>query len=222
MRLAIGKVLDPGQLAELRRLLAGGEWQDGRRTAGSAARQVKHNLQLASAGEAYARAVQIVAAALEANETFQAAALPRVMGAAMFARYENGMGYGSHVDNAVMRGPELRTDLAYTLFLAEPTDYVGGDLVLEEAEGENHVRLAAGDLFLYPATTLHRVDTVTEGRRDVCVGWVQSLVRDPHIRELIFDLTRVRRLLEGDPTRTAEDRLIAKSVSNLLRMHADV
>jgi PKHD-type hydroxylase len=221
MRLAIGKVLQPAQLDEIRRLLDRAAFEDGRRTAGAAARQVKNNLQLAPASEEYRRASEIVRAALEANEAFQAAALPRAMSAPLFARYEAGMGYGAHVDNALMRGPDLRTDLAFTLFLAEPGDYEGGELVLQEAEGENSIKLEAGDLFLYPATTVHRVEAVRSGRREVCVGWVQSLVRDPRVREMVFDLARAKLLTGEDSSRREAHELLAKTLSNLLRMHIE-
>lgn len=221
MRLVIGKVLQPAQLDEIRGLLDRAAFEDGRRTAGAAARRVKNNLQLAPDSEAYRRASEIVRAALDANEAFQAAALPRAMSAPLFARYEAGMGYGAHVDNALMRGPDLRTDLAFTLFLAEPGDYEGGELVLQEAEGENSIKLAAGDLFLYPATTVHRVEAVRSGRRDVCVGWVQSLVRDPRVREMAFDMARTKQLLgsEGPGAETLE--LVSKTLSNLLRLHIE-
>jgi PKHD-type hydroxylase len=221
MRLAIGKVLQPAQLDEIRGLLDRAAFEDGRRTAGAAARQVKNNLQLAPASEEYRRASEIVRAALEANEAFQAAALPRAMSAPLFARYEAGMGYGAHVDNALMRGPDLRTDLAFTLFLAEPGDYEGGELVLQEAEGENSIKLEAGDLFIYPATTVHRVEAVRSGRREVCVGWVQSLVRDPRVREMVFDLARAKLLTGEGSARPEAHELLAKTLSNLLRMHIE-
>lgn len=221
MRLAIGKVLQPAQLDEIRGLLDRAAFEDGRRTAGAAARQVKNNLQVAPASEEYRRAGEIVRIALDANEAFQAAALPRAMSAPLFARYEAGMGYGAHVDNALMRGPDLRTDLAYTLFLSGPDRYEGGELVLLEPEGENSVKLEAGDLFLYPATTVHRVEVVRSGLREVCVGWVQSLVRDPRVREMVFDLARAKLLTGEDSARPEAHELLAKTLSNLLRMHIE-
>ncbi len=222
MRLAIAGLLDAAQLTELRRLLVRGRYDDGRRTAGAAARQVKNNLQLDPARPEYKAASTIVQAALLANETLQSAALPRFFSGLLFSRYESGMGYGTHVDNALMNAPQLRSDLAYTLFLAEPTEYVGGELVLKDPEGENAIKLPAGALYLYPATALHRVENVTEGRRDVCVGWVQSLVRDERIREMIFDLTRVKALLKDQPAQREARDLIARTRANLLRLHAEV
>lgn len=222
MRLAIAGLLDAAQLTELRRLLVRGRYDDGRRTAGAAARQVKNNLQLDPARPEYKAASTIVQAALLANETLQSAALPRFFSGLLFSRYESGIGYGTQVDNALMNAPQLRSDLAYTLFLAEPTEYVGGELVLKDPEGENAIKLPAGALYLYPATALHRVENVTEGRRDVCVGWVQSLVRDERIREMIFDLTRVKALLEDQPAQREARDLIARTRANLLRLHAEV
>lgn len=222
MRLAIAGLLDAAQLTELRRLLVRGRYDDGRRTAGAAARQVKNNLQLDPATPEYKAASTIVQAALLANETLQSAALPRFFSGLLFSRYESGIGYGTQVDNALMNAPQLRSDLAYTLFLAEPTEYVGGELVLKDPEGENAIKLPAGALYLYPATALHRVENVTEGRRDVCVGWVQSLVRDERIREMIFDLTRVKALLEDQPAQREARDLIARTRANLLRLHAEV
>lgn len=221
MRLSIAGVLDPGAVARLRTLLGRGTFADGRRTAGETARRVKDNLQLDAAGPEYAEAAAVVRAALAANEVFQAAALPAVLSAPLFSRYETGMGYGAHIDNALMQGPALRTDLAWTLFLAGPEDYEGGALVLEDAEGESCIRLEAGALYLYPATTIHRVETVTRGVREVCVGWVQSLVRDPRVREMAFDLARTRTLLADGPGGDEARLLVAKTLSNLLRMHLE-
>lgn len=222
MRLAIGNVLDAAQLEELRRHLGSGSFADGRRTAGIAARQVKNNLQLDPASPAYRACSSLVLSALQANETFQSAALPRAMSGPLFSRYEPGMGYGAHVDNALMREPDLRSDLAYTLFLSDPAAYKGGELVLMEAEGENAIKLPAGALFLYPATALHRVENVTSGRRDVCVGWVQSLVRDERVREMIFDLSQAKVRLEGRADQKETRDLISKTQSNLLRLHAEL
>ena len=222
MRLAIASVLDAAQLLELRRVIEPAAYGDGKRTAGAAARLVKNNLQLDPATPAYKNCAALVLSALQANETFQSAALPRAMSGPLFSRYEAGMGYGAHVDNALMRNPDLRSDLAYTLFLSEPSAYEGGELVLMEAEGENAVKLPAGALFLYPATALHRVDNVSDGRRDVCVGWVQSLVRDDRVREMIFDLSQAKARLEGRADQKEARDLIAKTQSNLLRLHAEI
>lgn len=220
MRLSIAGVVDAAALARLRTLLARGRFEDGRRTAGDAARRVKHNLQLDPAGAEYGEAAEIVRQAFAASDVLQAAAWPAIVSPPLFSRYEAGMGYGAHVDNALMAGPALRADLAWTLFLSAPGDYDGGALVLEEADGESSIRLDAGALFLYPATTIHRVEPVTRGVRQVCVGWVQSRLRDPRVREIAFDLARVKALLAD--AGSDEARLLAgKALSNLLRMHLE-
>lgn len=221
MRLAIDGALDAAQLAELRRLLARGRYEDGRMTAGEAARQVKNNLQLDPSGPEFKEALAIVQAAIRANEALQSAALPRFFGGVLFSRYEPGMGYGAHVDNAMIGAPQMRSDLAFTLFLAGPADYQGGELVLMDPGGERTVKLPAGSLFVYPATTLHRVEPVTAGRRDVCVGWIQSLVRDERMRELIYDLARAKDMLKDQPGQREARDLISRTRANLLRMHAE-
>lgn len=221
MRLAIAGVLTTAQLATLRGLLARGSWDDGARTAGAAAAGVKRNQQLRPDCAEYRRAAGLVEGALGGNETFQSAALPRIVSAPLFARYESGMGYGPHLDNALMRGPTIRTDLAWTLFLSRPEDYSGGELVLMEAEGDSAVKLDAGAMFVYPATALHRVEAVTSGRREVCVGWVQSLVRDPRVREMIFDLSRAKSLWPEGTVPAEALSLVSRVASNLLRLHVE-
>lgn len=220
MRLSIAGVFDGAALQKLRELLGHGRFVDGRRTAGETARQVKRNLQFDPVGPEYREAAALVREALSASEVFQVAAWPLLLSPPLFSRYEAGMGYGSHVDNVLMDCPILRTDLAFTIFLSDPADYEGGSLVLEEAEGESSVRLEAGALYLYPASTIHRVDRVTGGVRDACVGWVQSRLRDPRVREMAFDLARTRPLLETSGDEEAR-LLVAKTLSNLLRMHLE-
>jgi PKHD-type hydroxylase len=221
MILCIGDVLTADELADIDRLLADASFVEGRRTAGWAARDVKHNLQLSSKAPQHARATAIVRAALARNQMLQSAALPRALTPLLFSRSETGMGYGAHVDNAMMGNPPLRTDLAFTLFLSSPDDYAGGALVIDEAAGEQSFKLAAGALVLYPATTLHRVETVISGVRNVVAGWVQSLVRDPRGREMLFDLDRARRALFERDGKSAEFDLLTKTYSNLLRLLAE-
>jgi PKHD-type hydroxylase len=222
MRLAVSEVLDGPRLAALAELLARGRWVDGRLTAGATAREVKHNLQLDASCPEYVGATTIVSAALADSEPFQSAALPRATSGLLFSRSEAGMGYGPHVDNALMFNPALRTDLAFTLFLSGPDAYEGGELVIMDAEGENSIKLPAGTAYLYPATTLHRVEPVRSGRRDVCDGWIQSLVRDPRVREMLFDLSQAKAQLSRDPAQRALRDLVSKTQSNLLRMHVEL
>lgn len=218
MMLSIGNILDSAALAELRNALDATTFVDGRATAGWSAAEVKHNRQAAPSAALRALQEQVVKA-IRANAVFQIAARPKVFTPSLFARYGTGETYGAHVDDAMMGG--TRTDLAYTLFLHEPQDYDGGELVIESTSGEQAVKLPAGALFLYPATTLHRVAPVTRGERLVAVGWVRSLIRSAGQRELLFDLDTARRALFAREGKSAEFDLISKSLSNLLRMWAE-
>jgi len=214
----IGSLLDSNSLNAVLRELDGLEFRDGRVTAGWAARQVKNNLQATSTGGNYARVTQVVQQKLSVNEVLLAAALPRQFSPLLISRYEPGMRYGAHVDDAFMGTPPMRTDLSFTLFLSRPEDYAGGELVLEQTDGEHEYKLAAGSLVLYPSTTLHRVEPVESGRRTVVVGWIQSLCADPRMREILFDLSRVRVTLAGQENAAGLVALLNKSYSNLLRL----
>lgn len=220
MQIAIGGLIDPATLARLRGVLRHAPFIDGKATAGALARRVKHNEQLASDSAAYADVARTLEAALGAHPVLQAAAWPRRFSPVLVSRYRVGASYGPHVDNALLGDPPLRSDLAFTLFISEPADYDGGELVLQQPEGDATIKLDAGTLYLYPATTVHRVDPVTRGERLVVVGWIQSLVRDPRVRELLFDLVRARELAgpDADPELVA---LLARTQSNLLRLHAE-
>ena len=222
MILCLQAVLPPGQLEELMRALPQARFEDGAATAGWAARGVKRNLQLGEGSALRQRVQQLLTQALQAHEVFVAAALPRALSPLLVSRTAQGGGYGNHVDNAVMGQPPLRTDLAFTLFLSHPEDYEGGELVIDEPQGEQSFKLPAGQLVLYPATTLHRVNPVTRGVRHVAAGWVQSLVRDPRVRETLFELDLARReVFELAPGSRAFE-LLGKSYANLLRLHAEV
>jgi PKHD-type hydroxylase len=215
MILCIDGVLDAAALAETVQALKRLRFADGAATAGWHARDVKRNLQ-AGGGEALRRAL---AARIEAHELFRLAARPRRLSPLLISRYDVGMGYGPHVDDALMG--DLRTDLAFTLFLGAPEGYDGGELVLDSTAGEQAFKLAAGALVLYPATTLHRVEAVTRGTRFAAVGWAQSLVRDPARRELLFDLDTARRAMFEQDGKTAAFDLVSKSLANLLRQWAE-
>ena len=232
MMLCIGDVLSREALDELTRSLQAAEFESGATTAGWAAREVKHNLQLPQGSPLRLRIQKLVEQALQGNETFVSAALPRAQsevlvsrtaaGGACSLRTAAGGGYGTHVDNAVMGRPVVRTDLAFTLFLSQPQDYGGGELVIDEPQGEQTFKLPAGQMVLYPATTLHRVNPVTHGVRHVVAGWVQSLVRDPRLREMLFELDLARREVFATAPHSRAFELINKSYSNLLRLHAEV
>lgn len=222
MMLCIGDVLSREALDELTRSLQAAEFERGAATAGWAAREVKHNLQLPQGSRLRLRIQMLVEQALQGNETFVSAALPRAQSEVLVSRTAAGGGYGNHVDNAVMGRPVVRTDLAFTLFLSQPQDYGGGELVIDEPQGEQTFKLPAGQMVLYPATTLHRVNPVTHGVRHVVAGWVQSLVRDPRLREMLFELDLARREVFATAPHSRAFELINKSYSNLLRLHAEV
>jgi PKHD-type hydroxylase len=227
MLLQVPKVLDPAQLGAMRaRLVAAGDaWVDGRATAGHQGTRVKSNLQLAEDSAVARELGDLVLAALERNALFISAALPSRVYPPMFNRYESGMHFGSHVDGAVRlvpgSGTKFRTDVSATLFLAPPEDYDGGELLIEDSYGVQRVKLPAGDMVLYPAGSLHRVEPVTRGSRLASFLWVQSMVRDDAQRALLFDLdmaiVRLTRDAPGNPALVP----LTGCYHNLLRMWAE-
>lgn len=178
----------------MREALAQAAWTDGRETAGWQSAAAKHNRQLPLASEAARDLAGSVLAALDRSDLFQAAALPRRVWPPMFNRYGPGEAFGDHVDAAVRRvtgsDERLRTDISGTLFLTDPGDYEGGELVIDDTFGAHEVKLPAGDLILYPASSAHRVEPVTAGERLAAVFWVESLIRDDARRALLLDLDR--------------------------------
>jgi PKHD-type hydroxylase len=195
-------------------------WRDGRTTAGAAARAVKNNLQAAGDDPDVAALARFVEAALRRHPLFDLAVRPAQLSRLMFSRYEPGAAYGPHTDDALMAG--LRSDIAFTVFLADPASYAGGELVVTTPLGDQAVKLNAGDAVIYPAGTIHQVAPVTEGARLACVGWAQSLVRDPARRELLFDLATARAQCAAAGAARETLLLLDRTQSNLLRMWADV
>jgi PKHD-type hydroxylase len=219
MILTLDQVLTPAELAVLQGDLAGAEFVDGKLTAGWHAQMVKQNQQVA-AGDPLAQRCQItIAAALERHRLFQAAVRPKQVRPALINRYDVGMAYGYHTDNALMNAPEgmLRSDMSMTVFLTAPEDYDGGELVIETGLGEQAFKLAAGDAIVYPSSTLHQVTAVTRGTRLAAVTWIQSWVRSPAHREILFDLDTARQVMFAQQGKTPQFDLISKSLSNLLR-----
>ncbi len=214
MQIVIGNVLTAAEIKTVLAALKGARFADGRATAGFAARLVKKNEQ--AEGRSLETIRKLVAERILAHEVFRLAVRPKALSPIMLSRYEKGMHYGSHVDDALMDG--MRTDVAFTLFLSDPKSYAGGELIIESAAGEDAVKLPAGSLVAYPATTLHRVADVTRGVRFAAVGWARSFVRDPAQRELLFDLDTARRQMFARDGKTAEFDLISKSFANLMRM----
>lgn len=195
---------------------------DGKTTAGWHAKVVKNNQQLdkkTPEAEALREQVQLI---LKKNALFQSAVLPKIVHSVLASRYEEGMSYGTHTDNALMGDQEFwRVDVSFTLFLTNPETYTGGELVIENSDEERSYKLKAGSMIVYPSTTLHRVEPVTQGVRLAIVGWVQSLVRDPANREILFDLDTTRRSIFAKEGKTIEFDLVSKTYTNLLRRWAE-
>jgi len=208
----IRKLLSPELLAQINERLAKAKWVDGLMTAGPTAARVKRNLQLEAGPDALELA-EMVKKALLANDTFPPLALPRRLTPPMFSRYETGMEYGPHTDDAIRSRDGIRTDLAATLFLSEPESYDGGELVVNGSA----VKPAAGDLVLYPATTVHRVAAVTRGVRLAAVLWIQSLVRSQEQRDVLLALHGAIARLADHPVSVN----IEAVQQNLLRMWAE-
>jgi PKHD-type hydroxylase len=192
MLITIENVLDKDEVQQFQQWLGRAEWQDGASTGGAQARQVKHNQQLVDNTDVAASLGQHVLRKLAGNPLFISAALPRKIYPPKFNRYQDGGSYGAHVDSAVMQMPgtheSLRSDLSATVFLAEPGDYDGGELEIEGEFGVQAVKLAAGDMVLYPSSSLHRVTPVTRGARLASFFWIESLVADDAARTMLFDL----------------------------------
>jgi PKHD-type hydroxylase len=226
MMLHIRQALSPQELADVRRILDGGEWVDGNETSGFQAALAKDNLQLKQGSAAEREAGALVSAAVRRNLSFQSAALPAALYRPVFNRYGPGKKFDGHVDNAIRFGPageRVRADLAATLFLSDPEDYDGGELTVDDTFGAHQVKLPAGDLILYPASSLHRVEPITRGERSAAILWIQSLVRDDARRALLFDMdlgiqSAGHRLGQADPAVVA----LTGAYHNLLRMWAEL
>ena len=213
----IPDVLSADELSAIQTTLATAEFVDGKLTAGWYAKHVKQNQQLKGTDAKDLR--ERIQAALTRHPLFQAAVRPKQVHSLLLSRYNSGMEYGRHIDNALMG--RQRSDVSFTVFLSDPQDYSGGELVIEGADDERRYKLAAGAAIVYPSSTLHRVDTVTAGTRLVAVGWVQSWIRDTAQREILFDLDTVRRSLYGQAGKTNEFDLLSKSLANLMRQWAE-
>jgi len=190
--LSIPDVLTAEQVSHARQVLEAADWVDGRVTAGHQSARSKDNLQLREDHPSARQIGEMILEALGANALFISAALPARVFPPLFNRYQGGQSFGTHVDNAIRQvsgtGHRIRTDLSATLFFTGPDEYEGGDLIVEDTYGTHSVKLPAGHMILYPATSLHRVQPVTRGTRLASFFWIQSMVRDDGQRTLLFDL----------------------------------
>jgi PKHD-type hydroxylase len=226
MLLQIPEVLSAEQVAGCRQLLEKNNWVDGRITAGHQSARAKDNLQLPEDNEDARKLGDTILAALEKSPLFMAAALPLKVFPPLFNRYQEGQSFGNHVDNAfrqVTGTPHrVRTDLSATLFFSNPDEYDGGELVIEDTYGVHSVKLPAGHLILYPASSLHHVRSVTRGARLASFFWIQSMVREDAERTILFDLdVAIQRLMSDVPDHPSVVALTSL-YHNLLRRWADV
>lgn len=219
MLILIENLIDEAMLTRLRSWLSSATFEDGRATAGGSARLVKHNEQVSDDPDRPDSRLEemqdLVKNRLWKHDLFMSAAQPSKIHSPLFSRYTPGMSYGTHMDNALMG--EMRSDLSLTLFLSDPSDYDGGELVIDFSTGERSIKLPAGSAVLYPTTALHRVAEVTRGQRLAAVTWMRSLVRDPAAREILLDLKTARDRLSKQLGKTPEVDLISKTYTNLLR-----
>jgi PKHD-type hydroxylase len=222
MLLPIPDVLTPAQIMQARHLLDQADWVDGRVTAGHQSSRTKDNMQLPEGSPAARELGALILSALEQNALFISAALPAHVFPPLFNRYQGGQSFGTHVDNAIRQikgtAHRIRTDLSATLFFAAPDEYDGGELVVEDTFGTHNVKLPAGHLILYPATSLHHVRPVTRGARIASFFWIQSMVRDDGQRTLLFDLDVAIQRLNGEGPAVQ----LTGIYHNLVRRWADV
>jgi len=225
MLLQIPKVLSPEQVTQFRQMLDQTNWADGRITAGYQSAQSKDNQQLPEESPVAQQLGEIILGALQRSPLFLSAALPLKVFPPLFNRYEGGQSFGSHVDNAIrqVKGTphRIRTDLSATLFLSAPDEYDGGELVIEDTYGLHSIKLPAGDLVLYPASSLHLVRPVTRGTRTASFFWIQSMVRDDGERTLLYDLDRAVQQVHRDLPDSPASVQLTGVYHNLLRRWAD-
>jgi len=215
-------LLDSPALARLRELVAEAFFIDGKATAGPRARRVKNNEMMEAETPAALEARGLIMTALNASKLFNRVAFPKRAQPPMINRYGPQMEYGAHVDNALMgKQPALRSDIALTIFISDPEDYDGGELTIEGDFGRHKVKRPAGQMVVYPSSSLHRVMPITRGTRVVAVSWIESYVRDPAKRQILFDMERARAKLNELAPQSPEADLAFKSYTNLMRMWAE-
>lgn len=222
MLLWLQNVLNANEVKTLREIGATGRFSDGALSApGLGATGVKRNEQLTLKTKDHERMAQLVLGALDRNETFRTAAIPKLIYPPILSRYRNGMAYGTHIDNPIRRQPQaLRLDLSITIFLSDPETYVGGELVVETPYGEKQAKMPAGHAILYPTTMLHRVAEVKKGERLAAVTWIQSMVREQEKRTMLYDLAQVTQWAYQTAPDSAPYHKLNNTRANLTRMWA--
>ena len=216
-------VLDQQQLQIVQKLVSQGRFADGSTSAGKAAKRVKYNEELILESAQFRELNNLVMGSLVKHPTYRSAAMPLKVATPYYAHYTAGMSYGDHVDDPIMgQGDVYRSDVSITIFLNNPDEYEGGELVIQTSFGEQQVKLAAGDAIIYPSSSRHRVAEVTQGERLVAVSWIQSLVRDPDKRALLHELNQARETLLNEKPEAEETRQVNHSYINLVRMWSEV
>ncbi|MBK8286170.1 MAG: Fe2+-dependent dioxygenase [Ahniella sp.] len=222
MILCLPDLITEDERRQILELIAEVEFDDGARTVGTALASIKNNREITALNPSMERIKRLVHQALARHEVLQSAARPRTMAAVMINRYGPGMFYGAHVDAPIIGFPaQVRSDLSFTLFLADPSAYDGGELVFEQGSGEQAFKLPARSVICYPTGQLHRVNMVTRGERLAVVGWLQSLVRDPLLRELLYDVATARRLVRERLGPGPALDVLDRAQSGLLRRYAE-
>lgn len=224
MLLIIPSVLTSDKLTAVRQQLANAKFIDGKLSAGAAAKRVKHNEELDGQSQQIETLNNIVMGSLVQHPVYRNGALPLRVAAPFYARYTAGMEYGNHLDDPIMGadGVLYRSDIAITIFLNDPSNYDGGELVIRSSFGNQEIKLPAGDAVMYPASSLHQVRKVTRGERLVAVSWVQSLVRDPAQRELLYELNQAREKLLQTAPNADETAKVSTAYMNLIRMWGEI
>ena len=226
MMIHIPNVLNAEQVARCRAVMEKAAWVDGRVTAGHQSAQVKYNLQLPESAPEARELGDMVIDALARSSLFMSAVLPKQVFPPLFNRYDAGMTFGAHVDNSIRgvpgTGMRIRTDVSSTLFISSPEDYDGGELVVQDTYGEHTVKLPAGDMIVYPATSLHNVTSITRGSRIASFFWTQSMIRDESKRSLLFDMDMAIVKLSRDHAGHASVVELTSVYHNLLRQWSEL
>jgi len=224
MLITIPDILDKQRLDFINQVLEKANFIDGTLSAGMAAKRVKKNEELVADDKQMQQLNNLVMGSLVQHDEFKAAAIPFRVAAPYYARYNKGMTYGDHVDDPIMggAGQQYRSDVSTTVFLNEPEEYEGGELVITTSFGEQKIKLAAGSAVVYPSSSLHHVAEVTKGTRLVAVTWSQSMVRDPAKRELLYQLNQARESLLKQRPDDIETKQIDISYVNLFRMWSEL